>query len=242
MTKKPGVLSVEKGGYDISIGHRGSWESLGVHGEVCSARQQRACGQEQEPWELSVLSSAASPPENKTSPLLIQRQPTASLLTYCFCFKMEPHSVTRPECIGRWGFTMLARMLLTLDLVIRLPWLPTVLGLQCGTPFSEEASATGIPDSARVPFATYKASGPICNFANLVGFRPAGPHCENVLIPENHFHDSASVRKHKADTVDPRQFASCGGGAAERSARAGKGSCTTGPLSSSGMFWGSTSL
>ncbi|XP_078204054.1 uncharacterized protein LOC144579034 isoform X2 [Callithrix jacchus] len=71
----------------------------------------------------------------------------------------------------------------------------------CGAPFSEEASATGIPDSSRVPFSTYKANGPIWNFANLVGFRPAGPRStvtvKNVLIPENHFHDSASVRKHK---------------------------------------------
>lgn len=45
----------------------------------------------------------------------------------------------------------------------------------CGAPLSEQVSATRALDSSCVLFSTHNADSPICNFANLVGSRPAGP-------------------------------------------------------------------
>lgn len=117
----------------------------------------------------------------------------------------------------------------------------------CGAPPSERVSATGILDSSCVPFSTHKADSPICNFANLVGSRPAGPR-STVTVKTLGYQKIIStivlsVRKHKGRH--------CRAALARKLRHSGRlcgarvqvrDSCTIGLFSSSWMFWGSTSL
>ena len=115
-----------------------------------------------------------------------------------------------------------------------------ITSAHCGAPLSEEANGIAILDSSCVLFSTHKADIQLCSLSWLPPSRPPKhSHGENILIPENHFHGSASVRKHKGRHRRPALARKLRYSGRRRGARVQvRDSCTTAPVSSSWMFWG----